>query len=91
MKLSDTEKKTLVDESVKYWQSTLEIHPYDLMNIANYWLSKFDSILEKKEKDIVEMIEKVQRYAAYQYDGVDKDEDGEYVKLEDIKDKLNNK
>jgi hypothetical protein len=57
MKLSDTEKKTLVDESVKYWQSTLEIHPYDLMNIANYWLSKFDSILEKKEKDIVEMIE----------------------------------
>jgi len=26
--------------------------------VVNYWLSKIDSILEKKEKDIVEMIEK---------------------------------
>jgi len=59
MKLSDTEKAALREEFNKTdINFAIETNTGVSSQNTDWWLTKFDSILEKKEKDIVEMIEK---------------------------------
>jgi len=79
MKLSDTEKDKIKEE----WLN-LEVE-YNPFQTAEWWLTKFEAILEKKEKDIVEMskIENIDEHLATIY------ELGK--KINEIINKLNNK
>jgi hypothetical protein len=58
MKLSDTEKEALRDEFIEYKNCVLiDGGVFTKEDEQNYWIEKIEAILEKKEKDIVEMIE----------------------------------
>ena len=47
-----TKNETLKEEFIKYWQARYEIHPSELSDLADWWLSK---ISQKELEDLKEI------------------------------------
>jgi hypothetical protein len=91
MKLNTTEKEVLREE---FKQNNFLGSEEYTEAVVNYWLSKIDSILEKKEKDIVEMLKAHYDEIKHEEVGTGQDRTGELIGISyciGLINKLNNK
>lgn len=100
--IQTTKDVELREESIKYWQAKYEIHPSDLGDIADWWLSKISSLKQSWMDEVLEVLKEtkyemhVDEYLKFvkQWDGKDFDvpfDRGYQQALSDIKSALANK